>query len=240
MAELKGRERARYVADMFGRISARYDLVNTLMTAGRHHAWRRMAAGTAAGTLDGPALDVATGTGDFAHQLALRPAVTGVVGLDFSRQMLDIAVHKTSEEGLDSLVSYTLGDAHALPFPDDHFICATVGFGVRNFTDVPRALGEMARVVRPGGRVVSLEIVRLDGLDAISRLIQLHFRYVTPWLGALFAGDREAYTYLPESVEGFLSAGELASTMERAGLVNVTYRKLALGAVAIHVGEVGE
>jgi demethylmenaquinone methyltransferase/2-methoxy-6-polyprenyl-1,4-benzoquinol methylase len=115
-----------------------------------------------------------------------------------------------------------------------------VGFGIRNFTDVPRALGEMARVVRPGGRVVSLEIVRLDGLDAVSRLIQLHFRYVTPSLGALFAGDREAYTYLPESVEGFLSAGELAATMERSGLVKVTYRKLALGAVAIHVGEVGD
>ena len=225
---------------MFGRISARYDLVNTLMTAGRHHAWRRMAAHTAAGTLDGPALDVATGTGDFAHQLALRPAVTGVVGLDFSREMLQVAERKTRSDGLGGRVRFALGDAHALPFPDDRFICATVGFGIRNFTDVPRALGEMARVVRPGGRVVSLEIVRLDGLDAVSRLVQLHFRYVTPWLGALFAGDREAYTYLPESVEGFLSAGELAATMGQAGLVNVTYRKLALGAVAIHVGEVGE
>lgn len=240
MAQLKGRERARYVAGMFGRISARYDLVNTLMTAGRHHAWRRMAARTAVGALDGPALDVATGTGDFAHQLALRPTVTGVVGLDFSRDMLHVARRKTRNDGLGTRVSFAKGEAHALPFPNDRFICATVGFGIRNFTDVPRALSEMARVVRPGGRVISLEIVRLDGVDAISRLVQLHFRYVTPWLGALFAGDREAYTYLPESVEGFLSAGELASTMEEAGLVNVTYRKLALGAVAIHVGEVGE
>ena len=131
-----------------------------------------------------------------------------------------------------------VGDAHALPFPDDHFICATVGFGVRNFVDIPRAIREMARVVMPGGRVVSLEIVRREGLDPVSRAVQLHFRYVTPWLGAVLAGDREAYTYLPESVQGFLSADELASMMEHVGLRHVSYRKLALGAVAIHVGEV--
>ena len=239
MAQLRGRARARYVAEMFARISGRYDLLNTVMTAGRHHAWRRLAADMAVGSLDGPALDVATGTGDFAHDLARKPAPTNVVGLDFSPEMLRIAGRKASQKGLTGRVSYLVGDAHALPFTDDRFICATVGFGIRNFIDTPRALREMARVVMPGGLVVSLEIVRVEGLDPVSRTVQLHFRYVTPWLGAILAGDREAYTYLPQSVKGFLSADELSSMMEQAGLRHVTYRKLALGAVAVHVGEVG-
>ena len=237
MAHLTGRERARYVADMFARISRRYDLLNTLMTAGRHYAWRRLAADLAVGDQSGPALDVATGTGDFALDLARKPQVTHVVGLDFAPQMLDLGVRKACSRDLADRVQYLVGDAHSLPFPDDHFICATVGFGVRNFIDVPRAMREMARVVRPGGRVVVLEIVRLEGSGPLARSFALYFRYVTPWIGAVFAGDREAYTYLPESVNGFLSATELALLMSQAGLGNVTHRKLALGAVAIHVGE---
>ena len=236
LAHLKGEERARYVAEMFARIAARYDLLNTVMTGGRHYAWRRLAAAMAVrGT--GPALDVATGTGDFAIDLARDPRVTQVVGVDFTREMLFIAARKASRNGLAGRVGYMLGDAHDLPFPNDHFICATVGFGVRNFIDVSRALREMVRVVRPDGRVVVLEIVRLDHLGPLGRAFNLYFRSVTPWLGAILAGDREAYTYLPQSVQGFLSAGELASLMEEAGLHDVTVRKLGLGAVAIVSGE---
>ena len=222
---------------MFARISGRYDLLNTVMTAGRHHAWRRLAAGLAVGNLRGPALDVATGTGDLALDLARIPAVTQVVGLDFTREMLAVAARKTLENGLTGRVGYLLGDAHALPFPDDRFICATVGFGVRNFIDVPRTLRETARVLRPGGRVAVLEIVRQEGRGPVSRLFPLYFRYVTPWLGTVLAGDSEAYTYLPESVQGFLSANELARMMEEAGLRNVAVRGLALGTVAIVSGE---
>ena len=223
---------------MFSRISPRYDLMNTVMSAGRHYAWRRMAVDLAVGEVAGPALDVAAGTGDFAFALARKAPVTEVVALDFSREMLMAAARKASKKGLAGRIRYTLADAHALPHPDDHFICATVGFGVRNFTDVPRALAEMARVVRPGGRVVALEIVRTDGRGPIGRMFPLYFRYATPWLGALLAGDREAYTYLPESVQGFLSVGEMSAMMEAAGLRNVAVRKLALGSVAIHAGEV--
>ena len=237
MAHLRGKDRARYVARMFSRISPRYDLMNTVMTAGRHHAWRRMAADVAVGDMAGPALDVAAGTGDLAIELARRAAVTEVVAPDFSREMMVAAGRKARRKGLGERIQYALADAHALPLPDNHFICATVGFGIRNFIDVPKALREMSRVVRPGGRVVILELVSLDGLGPFNRLFTLYFRHVTPWIGAILAGEREAYTYLPESVEGFMSAGELASLMEQASLHNVTVRKLALGSVAIIGGE---
>lgn len=237
MAQLRGPERARYVASMFARISRRYDLLNTVMSGGRHYAWRRKATALAVEGLCGIALDVATGTGDFALDLARREEVTSVVGLDFTHDMMTIGVEKSKRQGIASSVSFTEGDAHELPFVDDSFMCATVGFGIRNFIDVPRALREMARVVVPGGRVVSLEIVRQDGRDPISAMARLHFRYATPWLGALLAGDREAYTYLPQSAQGFMSATELTDAMTDAGLRVTHCVKLALGTVAIHVGE---
>jgi demethylmenaquinone methyltransferase/2-methoxy-6-polyprenyl-1,4-benzoquinol methylase len=222
---------------MFARISRRYDLLNTVMTGGRHYAWRKRATGMAVEGLSGPALDIATGTGDFAFDLARRPEVTDVVGLDFTRDMLKLANVKASRQELSRHTTFTAGDAHALPFKDEQFICATVGFGIRNFIDLPTALQEMVRVVRPGGRVVSLEIVRMEGRGPMPKLLPLHFRYVTPWLGSLLAGDREAYTYLPKSVENFLSATEIDHAMSDAGLVNVRHKKLGLGTVAIHIAE---
>ncbi len=237
MAHLRGEERTRYVTRMFARISRRYDLLNTIMTGGMHYVWRRRATRLAVGDLSGLALDIATGTGDFAFDLARKTSVSHVVGLDYTPEMLSIAARKARRQGIADLLTLTVGDAHALPFPDDSFICTTVGFGIRNFIDVPQALAEMARVVVPSGRVVILEIVRIDGRGLLSKLLPILFRYVTPSVGALIAGDREAYTYLPESVQEFLSANELASLMEEAGLQNVSYRKLGLGAVAILIGE---
>ena len=237
MAHLRGKERARYVARMFARISRRYDLLNTVMSGGRHYAWRHAATDMAVKDLSGWALDVACGTGDFTFDLARKTTVTGVVGVDFTGEMLSLARRKARRHGLSARVSFVAGDAHALPFPDNQFICATVGFGLRNFIDVPHAIREMSRVVRPGGRVVLLEIVPMDGWGPLRWLFPFFFRHVTPWVGALLAGDREAYTYLPESVQVFHSSDDLATMMSEAGLVDVAYRKLALGAVAIHVGE---
>ena len=236
MARLQGKERARYVTRMFARIARHYDLLNTVMTAGRHHAWRSMATDVAISNVSGAALDVATGTGDFAFALARRPAVSHVVGLDYTPEMLTVADAKARLNGLASRLSLVAGDARALPFPDDHFECATVGFGVRNFTDVPRALREMARVVRPGGQVVVLEIVQLEDGGPLARLFPIYFRYIVPLMGAVLAGDRESYAYLPDSVEVFLTAGRLVSLMEEAGLTGVTHRKLALGTVAVLAG----
>ena len=237
MAFLKGDERARYVSGMFARISRRYDLMNSVMSGGRHYAWRRRAAALAVEGLRGSALDVATGTGDFAFDLARRQEVESVFGLDFTRKMMMLGVSKSARQRLARSVSFVEGDAHRLPFAADSFICVTVGFGIRNFVDVPAALREMVRVVSPGGRVVSLEIVRLDGSGPVSRMARFHFRSVTPWIGAVVAGDREAYTYLPQSAQGFMSASELSHAMEEAGLKVTTCCELALGTVAIHVGE---
>ena len=236
LAHLSGDERARYVARMFGNISRRYDRLNTIMSGGRHHAWRRMATDMAVSGAEGPALDVATGTGDFALELVSRPEVSRVIGLDLTPEMLPLALEKTRGRQMTDRTGYAVADAHELPLPDDHFICATVGFGVRNFVDLPRALKEIVRVLRPGGRLVILEIVRTEGMGLVGKVFPLYFRYVTPWLGAIFGGDREAYTYLPESVQGFLSASELSAMMGQAGLQDVRHRKLALGTVAIHVG----
>lgn len=239
MAHLRGRERSEYVTRMFARIARRYDLLNTVMSAGRHHAWRRMAVREAVGSAPGPALDVATGTCDLALELSRAGSVSSVVGLDRTLEMLSVGRRKALERGTSS-VSLVAGDAHDLPFSDNRFVCATVGFGVRNYADLDRAMREMVRVVAPGGRVVVLEIVKGRGRLGWEKLFPLLFRYVTPWLGMVLARDREAYTYLPESVRAFHSAAELALVMERSGLRGVETRSLAMGAVAIVSGTKGE
>ena len=226
--------------------------MNTVMSAGRHHAWRRMSVDVAFGEQSspntktrmmkntgsvGPALDIATGTGDLALTLARETKVTGVVGIDPVPEMLTLALNKTKKHRLAHRVDYIIGDAHDLPFPDGKFACATTGFGVRNFVNVPRALSEMVRVVRPGGNVVVLEIVRTESRGLLKHILPFYFRQIMPWFGAMLAGDREAYTYLPESVQGFLSASELACSMHVVGLRNISIRKLALGTVAIINGE---
>ena len=185
----------------------------------------------------GPALDLAAGTGDFVISLARQPNFSHLVGLDSTPAMLARARSKTQRGRLSHPVSLVVGDAHELPFADRHFVAIAVGFGIRNFADVEGAMREMVRVLRPGGRLAVLEIVRLPGRPPLKMLFPVYFRQVTPWLGAALAGDREAYTYLPQSVDGFRSADEVAEMMEAAGLRMVARRSRALGSVAILVGE---
>jgi demethylmenaquinone methyltransferase/2-methoxy-6-polyprenyl-1,4-benzoquinol methylase len=226
---------------MFDRIAGVYDRMNSVMTAGLHHQWRRRAADLAALSPGSRALDVATGTGDLAFELARRVAPAGmVVGADFSDPMLELARRKAAgsppPEGVE--LRFERANALELPYRDDEFDAATVGFGARNFSDLERGLAEMTRVVRPGGRVVVLEITTPTE-PPLSTMLELWFDHVVPTLGRL-AGDADAYSYLPDSVRRFPPPEALAAMMWASGLRAVRYLLTAGGIIALHVGEVSD
>ncbi len=222
------------VARMFGAIAPVYDRLNSVMTAGWDGRWRSAAADAAALRRGDAAIDVACGTGKLAAVLADRVGPFGrVVGLDLTPQML--AVARRAFPDLVQL-SFVEGDALALPFADATFDAATIAFGLRNLADFEAGFREMARVVRPGGRVVCLELT-LPRPRAWGILFHAAFRRVAPRLGGL-VGARGAYGYLPASLEGFPDADRLAQTIRAAGLTAVRYRRFGLGSVALHVGTV--
>jgi len=219
------------VRAMFDRIAGVYDLMNSVMTAGLHHRWRERAADLAALGPGGRALDVAAGTGDLAIELARRVGPGGsVTGTDFSEAMLERARAKSGG------ITWEWADAQALPYRDDSFDAATVGFGARNFSDLDRGLAEMARVVRPGGRVVVLEITTPQR-PPLSTFFSLWFDRVVPALGKL-AGDPDAYAYLPSSVKRFPDPEALAGKMAAAGLTDIRWILTAGGIIALHAGMV--
>jgi demethylmenaquinone methyltransferase / 2-methoxy-6-polyprenyl-1,4-benzoquinol methylase len=214
------------VRAMFDRIARVYDRMNSVMTAGMHHRWRERAVDLARVGPGSTALDVATGTGDLAIELARRGAE--VTGMDFAPAMLELARGKAP--GL----RFEGGDALNLSHPDNSFDAVTVGFGARNFADLDRGLGEMARVAKPGGRVVVLEITTPQK-PPLSWFFRAWFDHLVPALGRL-AGDPDAYTYLPSSVKRFPGPDELAARMAAAGLVDVRWILTAGGIIAIHAG----
>jgi demethylmenaquinone methyltransferase/2-methoxy-6-polyprenyl-1,4-benzoquinol methylase len=218
------------VQAMFDRIAGVYDVMNSVMTAGLHHRWRRRAVDLAAVGSGSRVLDVASGTGDLAIEAASRGAE--VVGSDFSEGMLERARAKAPG------IRFEQADALALPYPDDAFDAATVGFGARNFSDLERGLSEMARVVRPGGRVVVLEITT-PTRPPLSTFFSLWFDRIVPLAGRV-AGDPDAYSYLPNSVKRFPGPEALAGVMQRAGMTNLRWILTAGGIIAVHVGEVTE
>ncbi|MCW3049126.1 MAG: ubiE [Solirubrobacterales bacterium] len=221
------------VRAMFDRIASFYDVMNSVMTAGLHHRWRARAADLARVGPGGSVLDVATGTGDLAVELTRRVGTGGeVVGTDFSEEMLARARQKAAAGGLD--IAFEWGNALELPYASGRFDAATVGFGARNFSDLERGLAEMTRVVRPGGRVVVLEITT-PTKPPLSTFYRLWFDTVVPLIGRL-TGEEEAYTYLPSSVKRFPGPHELAAAMDRAGLEDITYVLTAGGIIAIHAG----
>jgi demethylmenaquinone methyltransferase / 2-methoxy-6-polyprenyl-1,4-benzoquinol methylase len=219
---------------MFDRIAGIYDLMNTAMTAGLHHRWRKRAADRAQLFPGQAALDVCCGTGDLALELASRVGPSGeVIGCDFSQPMLELARKKAGRRGRDG-VRFEWADALALPYEDSRFDAATIGFGARNLADLERGLSEMTRVLEPGGRLVILEITQ-PRRPPLSLFYSLWFDRVVPVLGSL-AGDRAAYTYLPQSVRSFPSPQGLAAKMDAAGLREIRYTILAGGIIAIHSG----
>jgi demethylmenaquinone methyltransferase/2-methoxy-6-polyprenyl-1,4-benzoquinol methylase len=217
------------VRAMFDRIARVYDLMNTVMTAGLHHRWRERAADLAEVGPGDRVLDVATGTGDLAVELAHRVAPSGeVVGSDFSEQMLERAREKAPR------LRFEWGNALSLPYGDGEFAAATVGFGARNFSDLEAGLAEMVRVVRPGGKVVVLEITT-PTRPPLSTFFRLWFDRVVPAIGRL-TGESVAYGYLPRSVQRFPPPAELGALMAGLGLRRVRWILTAGGIIALHVG----
>ncbi len=217
------------VRAMFDRISRFYDVMNSVMTAGLHHSWRRRAVELARLGPGDRALDVATGTGDLAVELARRVGPGGtVIGCDFSDSMLEQARAKAPQ------LTWEWANALELPYPDASFDAATVGFGARNFSDLDRGLAEMARVVRPGGRVVVLEITT-PTRPPLSTFFSIWFNRLVPALGRL-TGDPDAYTYLPSSVKRFPGPESLAARLAAAGLTDVSWVLTAGGIIALHSG----
>ena len=222
------------VRAMFDRIAPRYDLLNRTMTAGLDGRWRRAAAAAADLAAGDRALDVCCGTGDLTLELADRTTPSGrAVGVDFAEEMVARARDKAARRW--SAAEFQVADALALPFDDGAFDAATVAFGIRNVADLDAGLAEMARVVRPGGRVVVLEITTPAHLR---RFYGVWFDRAIPRLGRVLGRDGAAYAYLPASVRRFPEPPELAGRMAAAGLTDVRWRGLAGGIVALHHGAV--
>lgn len=219
---------------MFDRVAARYDLLNSLMSAGLHHRWRERAADIADAVPGDSVLDVCCGTGDLTFELAQRVAPGGhVVGCDFSEPMLDLARDKAAARSASG-VRFEWADALNLPYDADRFDVATVGFGVRNFADRDLGLRELGRVLRPGGKLVVLEFTK-PRRPPFSTFYSLWFDRLAPILGRL-SDDPEAYAYLTESLNTFPAPKGFAEKMDAAGLAQIRYTVLAGGIVTIHSG----
>ena len=230
-----------YVNQMFASIAGRYDVMNRVMTGGQDQRWRRLIVKQCHLPTGGHLLDVATGTGDIGFEaMRLRPDVQ-VTGVDFTHEMMIIGQRKAYREGLldvhGSRLRFADGDTLSLPFADATFDAVCSGFLMRNVTDIARAFAEQRRVVKPGGRVVCLEITRPQA-PLWRDLFSLYFFRLVPLIGSLLSGQPQAYTYLPHSTLAFPLPQALKGIMESVGLRRVRYQTLMLGTVALHVGEV--
>jgi demethylmenaquinone methyltransferase/2-methoxy-6-polyprenyl-1,4-benzoquinol methylase len=229
MTQLKGRERATYVQSMFTRIARRYDLMNRLMTGGQDIHWRRKVIQLARLRRNDRLLDVGTGTGDLAREALAQFPAAKVIAADFTLEMM-----RTGQKR--SPLHFASADALHLPFRDLLFDAVVSGFFVRNVIDLQKALQEQYRVLKNGGRIVILDTTR-PRKNILSPLIWLHMHVIIPVLGGLLTGVKEAYHYLPESSEAFVTAEELAVRMAAVGFKQINYERLMFGTIAIHWGK---
>jgi len=221
------------VAEVFGSVANRYDLMNDLMSGGLHRAWKAFTVGRAAVRPGMRVLDIAGGTGDLAREFARKAGANGEVWLtDINPAMLARGRDRMIDAGLQ--IPVTQCDAEQLPFPDRHFDLVTVAFGLRNMTHKDRALAEMVRVLRPGGRLLVLEFSRV--WKPMERLYDLYSFQVLPRLGAQVAGDEQSYRYLAESIRMHPDQSTLAAMLETAGLEQVHWFNLTGGVAALHEG----
>ena len=227
-------DKEHYVRDMFASIAPRYDRLNAILSFQQHKAWRRGAVRLAQVKPGDFCLDVCSGTGDFAVDLAYIVGSQGrVIGSDFCEPMVRNGLAKTAH-ATGGPISMMVANAECLPYPSNSFDVATVGFGIRNVAHIDRAVSEMARVVKPGGRVVILEFNRPTN-RWFKPLVDFYLFRILPRIGGLLS-SREAYTYLPESMKRFVSREELAHTMQQAGLQDIQIHNRNFETVCIHIG----
>jgi len=232
MRNLTG-DKGTFVREMFARIAPRYDLTNRVLTAGLDERWRRRAIRLLAAPHGGRVLDCCCGTGDLVLGLLRSDPTLDVVGIDFCAPMLTRARHRAQHARKKA--TFVEGDVMALPFEDDAFDGATMGFSLRNVVDVDATLREILRVLRPGARFVSLDVTKAPN-RTYKRLFDIYFYRVVPWLGGILGGSRAAYAYLPNSLTHHPNAPELRDRFTRAGFTGAGYLPLMGGAIAVHYG----
>lgn len=227
------RPKGAQVEEMFDNIAPAYDFMNRAMTLGIDRSWRRKVVKAATDASPRSILDVATGTGDLAIQLASAAGGASVTGIDLSEGMLAVGRRKVAEAGLDRRVTLIQGDCLALPFPDGAFDTVTVAFGVRNFEHLDRGYAEMARVLRPGGKLIVLEL-SVPTSPLVRPFYRLYTKGIIPLLGRLVSSDSRAYTYLPESIAAMPQGEKMLSLMREARLSSPSLRRLTLGVATIY------
>lgn len=232
-------KKAQRVLQHFNTVAQKYDLMNTLLSFGIHHLWKRSAIKTMNLKPGDRVLDVCGGTGDLAILAAQTVGESGrVIIYDINRAMIDAGLHKVNHSPSKKRIGFIQGDAEQLPFPDGHFDAAMVGFGIRNVTRMDQGFKEMSRVLKPGGKMMCLEFSKPTA-PVFRWLYDIYSFYVMPLLGELIVGSRKAYTHLPESIRTFALPDELTAILKRVGFSQVTEHKLTNGIAVIHLAVKG-
>ncbi|WP_338559122.1 bifunctional demethylmenaquinone methyltransferase/2-methoxy-6-polyprenyl-1,4-benzoquinol methylase UbiE [Erwinia sp. E_sp_B04_7] len=229
-------DKAEMVADVFHSVAAKYDLMNDLMSFGIHRVWKRFTIDCSGVRRGQRVLDLAGGTGDLTAKFSRLVGETGEVVLaDINSSMLKVGREKLRNNGIIGNVNYVQANAEALPFPDNHFDCITIAFGLRNVTEKEKALASMFRVLKPGGRLLILEFSKPQ-LEPLSKAYDAYSFHILPRIGELVAKDSESYRYLAESIRMHPDQDTLKQMMEEVGFENTTYHNLTGGIVALHRG----
>ncbi len=229
MTQLTGNERAAYVQTMFTKIAKRYDLMNRLMTGGQDIRWRKQVIKLARMNNNASLLDLGTGTGDLAREALTQFPQAKITATDFTHEMMRVGKQ-------NGALNFSTADALHLPFNDSSFDAVISGFLMRNVINLNQALDEQYRALKNGGRIVILDTTR-PKKNILSPFIWIHMHVIIPTLGGLLTGVSEAYRYLPETTEGFVTAEDLAERMKKSGFKNVNFQRLMFGTIAIHWGE---
>lgn len=236
---MQTKSKEQFVHSVFESIATKYDFMNDVLSFGRHKAWRKFTMKQMGMRPGQTALDVCCGTCDWAISMARESRTGEIVGLDFSKNMLDVGAAKIRDAGLDKQIQLVQGNAMSLPFEDHRFDYATIGFALRNVPDLTQVLKEMRRVVKPGGMVVSLELSK-PTRQPLKSVYYFYFQKVLPLLGKLIAKRYEQYKWLPESLVSFPDYRELARIFEAVGLTTVRAYPLTGGIAALHIGIKGK